>query len=257
MQPPTPFVATLQSYNDYAGILATNFSIIANISERHAPERAALRQSGISNFPITFRIVSGLQAGRQREDIMENIFKNGRNIPPDYLDSLPKYISASRLERFRQQTETESSTLTQLLQTFSLNEKEKQELLNLYAGTEGKVVFHDFWFLNCAPCMAELPHYNQLIDAAGDSTQFIFLGTYMNRDNWQQTIQKYNLKGMHLLLSKNQLAFFERYFEVKGFPHHQLLNAKGEIINRHIPAATPDNHNWIVKILTEVRTDGH
>ncbi len=252
-EPASEFITTLASYVNYTSRLASSLSIMGAIADKHASQRTELQQAGLSSFPVIFQIVSGLNAGSQRESIMVYIFKNSKNIPSTYLDSLSRYIPADAMERLNRPVETQHASIVELLKNYSLTESEKQDLLNLYEGSKGKLVFHDFWFLGCAPCMAELPHYNDLIQAAGDQTEFIFFAAYMKREDWERTLQKYNLKGKHYLLSKNQLAFFERYFGVRGFPHHQVLNKKGEIVDGDIPAIKPENQKWILKILEELR----
>ena len=257
MEPANAMVATFRSYAEYARVLAGDFQIIGGISDKYAEQRQALRAAGQSSFPVVFQIVSRLQPGAQREVAMIYIFKNTSRIPPAYQDSLVRYVSAAQLNELNRPASIQSVPLLQLLQTFGLNDQEKQELQQLYTDTQGKVVYHDFWFFGCAPCMAEMPYYNQLIEAAGDSTQFIFLAAHTQKDDWQRIIQKYNLKGRHHLLSKNQLAFYERYFNIKGFPHHQLLNTKGEIVDHRIAPFSATDLDRILKLLETVRTNGH
>jgi thiol-disulfide isomerase/thioredoxin len=187
---------------------------------------------------------------------MVYIFKNNKNIPSAYRDSLSKYIQPDEVERLNRPVEIQHVPVTELLKNYSLNEPEKLELLKLYEHSKNKLVFHDFWLLGCAPCMAEFPHYNRLIEAAGNTTEFIFFAAYMNREDWERTIQKFNLKGKHYLLSKNQLAFFEKYFGLMGFPHHQVLNKRGEIVRQHIPLVQPENQKFIVELLEKMIVNG-
>lgn len=257
MEPANAMVATFRSFTDYVRVLAGDFQIIGGISDKYAEQRQTLRASGQSSFPIIFQIVSRLPPGAQRESAMIYIFQNTPKIPPAYQDSLVEYVSAAQLNELNRPTIVQSATLLQLLQAFGLNEQEKQELQQLYADTQGKVVYHDFWFFGCAPCMAEMPYYNQLMDAAGDSTQFIFLAAHTQKDDFQRVIQKYQLKGRHHLLSKNQLAFYERYFNIKGFPHHQLLNTKGVVVDRRISPFSGADLDQILKLLETVHTEEH
>lgn len=257
MEPANAMVATFRSYTDYARVLAGDFQIIGSISDKYAEQRQALRASGLSSFPIVFQIVSRLSPGAQREAAMMYIFKNTSKIPPAYQDSLARYVSAAQLNELNRPAIVQSTPLLQLLQPFGLNDQEKQELQQLYADTQGKIVYHDFWFFGCAPCMAEMPYYNQLMEAAGDSTQFIFLAVYTQKGDYQRVIQKYQLKGRHHLLSKNQLAFYERYFNIQGYPHHQLLNTKGVMVDRRILPFSVADLDQMLKLLETVRTEGH
>ncbi|MEX2568517.1 MAG: thioredoxin-like domain-containing protein [Cyclobacteriaceae bacterium] len=139
-----------------------------------------------------------------------------------------------------------------LINNYDISENEKTELLSLYNSAKGKVIFHDFWFSNCAPCMKELPNYNDLIvTTEKENVEFIFYGVYMRNEEWKKTIDKFGLKGNHHLLTKNQLAFFEKYFGVHGFPHHQITKSNGMIGEKVDFRVHPNNFNAINELINK------
>ena len=184
-----------------------------------------------------------MPANKDREYVMTYAYySNSRGTPEKYRDSLNKYVSSDILALLETKEENENSNFLHLLKNYDISDAEKKELLDLYADTAGKVIFHDFWFASYYPCMLEFPHYNDLILSNNEEeVVFIFYGTYMTENEWEKTIKKYDLKGVHHLLTKDQLAFFQRYFGVKGFPHHQMVNSEGNIVKGSIPGIRSDN----------------
>jgi thiol-disulfide isomerase/thioredoxin len=250
--PENVFVATLQSYTNYAKTLISDLNIIGNIAEKHRHSRDSLKSNG-STLPLKFELLSKTLQGRERELALTNLFLKAQMIPPAYLDSLNRYLPLAEIQKMQAKEISHQVPLTDLLNSFPLREEEKQPLMELYREATGKVIYHDFWFANCGPCMRELPYYNELIDKAGADVEFVFYGVYMQETEWKDTIAKYGLKGKHHLLSKNQMAFFERYFKLNGFPHHQILNSKGIIVPEKLPGVYPEQFGGILQLLEKAK----
>jgi thiol-disulfide isomerase/thioredoxin len=240
-----------QDYLRYVKTLSTCLQIMSNVSDRFETEREQLKKDSISNFPILFNIIKSLSDDQDRELIMAYAFQNAKKIPNNYQDSLKFFVNNELIKQLDKVEGIENKPITTLLEEYDISQKEKAELLELYKETKNKVVFHDFWFTNCAPCMRELPNYNDLMKSIDSDVVFIFYGAYMNEDEWKTAIEKFNLKGKHHLLTKNQLAFFERYFGVHGFPHHQIINIKGQIVNEEIPTVIPKNFERIKTLISK------
>lgn len=217
-----------QAYLDYMSGVKTSFEIIANISNMYASERQLLKEKSFSNSSLLFNMIKNRCKTQDAETLFAYVFSTSGKLQNKFLDSLQLYIKDPTL--LKHQNKNESKTLVSLLEDYDISHNEKQELLTIYKELEGNVIFHDFWFTNCAPCMKELPNYNDLIASTKtEDVEFIFYGAYMTRNEWQQTIDRFELQGKHHLLSKNQIAFFEKYFDLYGFPHHQLLKDNGQI----------------------------
>tara|TARA_R110002074_G_scaffold149035_4_gene301204 strand:+ start:27879 stop:29366 length:1488 start_codon:yes stop_codon:yes gene_type:complete len=231
------------SYLDYLKSLSSSYIIISNISNSYEEKRSILPKGPTANFPIAFEMIKRMPANKDREYVMTYAYySNSRGTPEKYRDSLNKYVSSDILALLETKEENENSNFLHLLKNYDISDAEKKELLDLYADTAGKVIFHDFWFASYYPCMLEFPHYNDLILSNNEEeVVFIFYGTYMTENEWEKTIKKYDLKGVHHLLTKDQLAFFQRYFGVKGFPHHQMVNSEGNIVKGSIPGIRSDN----------------
>jgi thiol-disulfide isomerase/thioredoxin len=238
-----------QSYLSYVKALSTFLLIMSNVSDRFESERKQLKRDSSSNFPIVFDIIKGLSEHQDRELIMAFAYQKAKKASQKYQDSVKLFVNNRLAAQLFKSEIIESKPISDLLEEYGISRNEKDELLALYRETKNRVVFHDFWFASCGPCVQELPNYSGLMKSMDSEVVFIFYGLNMNEEEWKTAVKKFGLRGKHHLLTKNQLAFFERYFELNGFPHHQIINAKGQIVNEEIPKVTPDNFDRIKKLI--------
>ncbi len=238
---------------EYLKTLTTTYKIISNISDEYQSYRNQLKKDSINSFPVLFNMTQSIPENSTRELVMAFAFLNNKRVTPGYEDSLKLQVDNHLYQQVFQE-EIISEPIIALIEDYDIPGKEKKELLDLYKAAEGKVIFHDFWFTSCGSCMQELPHYNDLIASAGDDVIFIFYGAYMKENEWKKTIDRYNLKGRHHLLTKNQRAFFEKYFSLSRYPHHQIVSANGQILRERVNDVSPENYNGIIDILEKSKS---
>ncbi len=236
-------------FNDFIESLTSSFVIMANISDRYQNQREELKNKNLSNFKIKFDLISKIENQSLKNQMLVQLFRMEKTIPINYYEKISGLVSNIELTKLMSEAPKDTTPIYSLIKNYQLPTKEKTELLRLYENLEGKVIYHDFWFRGCKPCMSEFPYYNQLIDKSGIEVVFLFLGVHMAPDVWQTTIDEYQLKGIHHLLSKNQIAFYERYFELKSYPHHQIVDQRGLILQNHIPHLRENTINHILEML--------
>ena len=91
---------------------------------------------------------------------------------------------------------------------------------------EGKTIFYNFWFVKCAPCIAEIPILNQIAKKYNsDSTLFIAITFNLQRD-----IENF-CKTNELLFQKASLtqSIIDSIKKVKFYPLSIIVNKKGII----------------------------
>jgi thiol-disulfide isomerase/thioredoxin len=236
----------------YLGFLSTSYMIISNVSDKHSEQREKLKKDSLTNFPIAFNMVKKRPKNNERELLMAYLYRKNSKVPEIYQDSLTSFVNDKLLSQVKSLEKNDTLDILTLIKNYDIPDNEKTELLALYNDAQGKVIYHDFWFTNCAPCMKELPNYNDLIATTNQQdVEFIFYGAYMKNKEWQKTIDKFKLKGKHHLLTKNQLAFFEKYFGVHGFPHHHIIRSNGTIGNEVNFGVYPSNFKKINELIEE------
>jgi thiol-disulfide isomerase/thioredoxin len=240
------------AFMDYVDAIYSTFEIISNISDAYQNTRENLKNIGESYFLIKYSMFSKLENGVGKELLFANLLQNEPKIPGNFRDSLVHFLPAAYFPKIARKVENNSVSefrLTDLLENFDLSQTEKQGLRDLYANTENKVVYHDFWFTACPPCIAEMQIYPTLIEKTDENVVFLFLGVEMDDAEWRAGVEKYKLKGAHLLLSKNQMAFYEKYFNVFSFPHHHIVDKNGKIVNATIPNLNSSNVGEILILI--------
>lgn len=241
---------TYQSHLKYLETLSTSFKIMSNVADKYSSEREQLKKDSLSNFPIAFNMVKKRPKNDERELLMAYLYRENNKVPEIYQDSLTSFVKDKLLSQVKSLEKNETLDIVTLIKNYDIPDNEKTELLALYSDAQGKVIYHDFWFTNCAPCMKELPNYNDLIATTNkEDVEFIFYGAYMKNEEWQKTIDKFELEGKHHLLTKNQLAFFEKYFGVHGFPHHRILRSNGMIGEEVKYGVYPSNFDIINNLI--------
>ena len=92
---------------------------------------------------------------------------------------------------------------------------------------KGKVVFINFWFAACPPCIAELPELNKLYDTLKNNDGFEFISfTFEKQKVIKEIIKKYKIKYKVLSVSP---ADCNRLINNSSFPSSVLIDKNGII----------------------------
>lgn len=100
----------------------------------------------------------------------------------------------------------------------------------------GKVVLVDFWATWCAPCIAEIPHWNELYTRYKDQG-LVVLGMTI-RSGWASDIKPdvQRLKILYPVVVGND-DVEQGFGGIWGFPTTFLVNRKGQIYKKYIGSA--------------------
>ncbi|WP_303311322.1 TlpA disulfide reductase family protein [Hymenobacter sp. BT730] len=101
----------------------------------------------------------------------------------------------------------------------------------------GKVVYLDFWYSGCEPCLAEAPAADKLKKRfLGRDVVFLYISVDQSTETWKQTLKKYPLTGsnsVHLIDAKNGST--AGAFKVGSFPSYWIIGRNGQIRNSGVP----------------------
>lgn len=104
-----------------------------------------------------------------------------------------------------------------------------------------KNLYVDFWHSGCAPCLKEFENQPVFSEEVDDKkVHFLYLGTDRSVPGEKQKqrllIEKYDLGGTHTFITKEEFSdildeagFQNKIHGYKAFPHHMIINSKGEI----------------------------
>lgn len=96
---------------------------------------------------------------------------------------------------------------------------------------KGKPVFLNFWATWCPPCVAEMPHMNELYPQYKDKMDFVVASvdakqedvvTFQKKNNYQFPIYYAESKEVHAA------------YGLQGIPTSVIIDGKGNLVNVHI-----------------------
>ena len=116
------------------------------------------------------------------------------------------------------------------------------------ADMKGKVVIVDFYATWCGPCMAAIPHNNELLKKYKDKGLVIVGVCTSNRgqDKMEQTVKA---RGMEYPTARDPQLKSQKAWEVQYYPTYAIVDRKG--IVRIIGLQPPHVEEVVKKLLAE------
>ena len=105
---------------------------------------------------------------------------------------------------------------------------------------KGKVVVLEFWATWCGPCVAAIPHMNELTEQfADDDVQFIAINVGETRDTVETFLKRRGIDGWVALDEHEAVA---NQFEVSGIPRTIVIGRDGRIVADTYPTMLQAEH---------------
>ena len=93
---------------------------------------------------------------------------------------------------------------------------------------KGKVVVLNFWFIGCAPCIAEIPGLNQVVDQFKDApVAFVSIAKETKEQLNQKFLPKHEFEFE--IIPDPECVIFNNLLQLKGYPTTIVLDKEGVI----------------------------
>jgi len=127
-------------------------------------------------------------------------------------------------------------------------------LLHTLSTYKGKYVYIDVWATWCAPCLAELPHFEKLIDAYADHPEIVFMGVSIdeNRSAWQKMVINKKMRGIQLLADSGWNSKISIDYRIKSIPRYILIDKNGGTLYVDAPRPSSRAAKKLLKGLLEM-----
>jgi cytochrome c biogenesis protein CcmG/thiol:disulfide interchange protein DsbE len=105
------------------------------------------------------------------------------------------------------------------------------------ADLKGKVVIVDFWATWCAPCIAEIPNYNELTAKYADS-DVVLLGITLESGSKESVISEVNELGIKYPIVMGNDEVVQGFGGVIGYPTTFLVSKDWKVHQRYLGLKT-------------------
>lgn len=97
--------------------------------------------------------------------------------------------------------------------------------------SRGKIVVLNFWYTSCGPCLAELPHFNQVQEEYGDVKIYAIHSYAVDTSTDKQAFVNDKFGGYSLSFAQDteELKLFNKLGGKNAYPHTVILDKNGVI----------------------------
>ncbi len=113
--------------------------------------------------------------------------------------------------------------------------------------TTDKIYVFNFWFINCAPCKAEIPELNQIVSKYKDNKDVVFIGIALDDRYALKDFLKTFPFSYNIVSDGRDRA--HRY-GIKGYPTHVIVGKDG-LIKFSTVGLAANTVYWIEKTIAE------
>jgi thiol-disulfide isomerase/thioredoxin len=98
-----------------------------------------------------------------------------------------------------------------------------------------RVLFIEFWGSWCSPCIKSIPLLQELVAKINNKDfQIIHVAVRDNYQNLDFAIKKYNLDGVHILLTNETEKSWKTDIDFYSVPYYAIINRNGKIVEHGI-----------------------
>jgi peroxiredoxin len=113
---------------------------------------------------------------------------------------------------------------------------------------KGKIIVINFWFVNCAPCVQEMPELNKIVDTFKDSSNVVFLSIALDSEWSLKTFLK-TRPFKYPVVSEGK--YLSDRFGVKSYPTHVIVDQNQKVFF-HTAGLAMNTTYWIEKSISDL-----
>ncbi len=131
--------------------------------------------------------------------------------------------------------------------SLNINENWLDSLIN--TKYRNKIVYIDIWGTWCGICLDDMI-YSKEIKQTFDNKDIVFLYIccFSDENSWKKMIDKYKIKGDHILANDEMTTLLKSKYQITGYPTYMIFN-KGKKLSIDCPRPSNENFEQIINNL--------
>lgn len=231
-------IGILLSFFNYTSLIAQNKENTSTETKKYLKGLTKVSQNELSDKQImidgrTFPVYDN-KGKRIRGMKMMKAMMSG-NYTPDFYEDKNKKIKAAVL---RIATEDEKKMMKKTQAQMDGQSKRIGTEATFFSATDingneyslnslkGKIIVMNFWFVQCKPCIMEMPELNKLVKNY-KSKNVVFLGFATNKKSKIDSFLKKNNFSYNIIPSSKKIA---SDYKVSSYPTHIIIDKKSKIV---------------------------
>ncbi len=177
-----------------------------------------------------------LKGNKVELDEVNSLLDSYKYFPQFYINE-SKQIEVVVLHEMLDETPTamaKMNSLRMLKDKYNENPKDVEFSVNDMSGNsfklselKGKVVAINFWFINCKPCVDEMPGLNKIVEKFKNNENVVFLAfSFDKKNNIELFLKKHRFLYNIIPESKQVVSDYG----IRSFPTNLILNQEGNVI---------------------------
>jgi thiol-disulfide isomerase/thioredoxin len=115
-----------------------------------------------------------------------------------------------------------------------------------------RVLLIEFWGSWCSPCIRSIPQLQELVAKINNKDfQIIHVAERDNYQNLEFAIKKYNIDGVHILLTDKTEKSWKTDIDFYSVPYYAIINRNGKIFDHGILSLEYESESEKIKVIIE------
>jgi thiol-disulfide isomerase/thioredoxin len=249
--------------NDSIALISSNYSIyIDNFIVSLYGINKGITNTGNS---YDFRLIKGYYEeglnhleGLTRDVFLTRQMYNGiQHGSPDIEDLYIRYQTDCKRDFLKEFVKSEYK-LFQIIKTKNDNLNYKiitnppEDFTRFLNDYKDRVLFIEFWGSWCSPCIKSIPQIQELSAKINNKDfQIIHVAERDNYQNLEFAIKKYNIDGVHILLTDKTEKTWKNEINFYTVPYYAIINREGKIIEHGILSLEFESESEKIKTIIE------
>ena len=113
----------------------------------------------------------------------------------------------------------------------------------------GKIIVLNFWFINCPPCVMEMPELTKLSDAYKSDSSIVFIAIALDKEAELKEFLKNSDFGYTII---DNGRFITQRYGITSYPTNVIVDQKGKVYFHSSGLSTSTVH-WLKKSIEELK----